>query len=87
MDFLTKFGLEKSRLTVLVMLGLLIMGAVTYTQLPKLENPAITIRTAVVSASFSGMSPDWISVITLQFVWSSADISACVLRSWRRYQP
>lgn len=58
MDFLTRFGLEKSRLTVLAMLGLLIMGAVTYTQLPKLENPAITIRTAVVSATFTGMSPD-----------------------------
>ena len=58
MEILTRFGLQKSRLTVLVMLGLLIMGAVTYTQLPKLENPAITIRTAIVSATFSGMSPD-----------------------------
>jgi multidrug efflux pump subunit AcrB len=58
MDLLTRFGLEKSRLTMLVMLGLLIMGAFTYTQLPKLENPAITIRTAIVSATFSGMSPE-----------------------------
>ena len=58
MDILTRFGLEKSRLTVLAMLGLLIMGVLTYNQLPKLENPAITIRTAIVSASFSGMSPE-----------------------------
>ncbi len=58
MDFLTRFGLQKGRLTVLVMLGLLIMGVLTYTQLPKLENPAITIRTAIISASFSGMSPE-----------------------------
>ncbi len=58
MEFLTRFGLEKSRLTLLLMLGLLIMGAVTYFTLPKLENPALTIRTAVVAANFSGMSPE-----------------------------
>lgn len=58
MDILTRFGLQKGRLTILVMLGLLIMGVVTYTQLPKLENPAITIRTAIVAANFSGMSPE-----------------------------
>jgi Cu/Ag efflux pump CusA len=58
MDILTRFGLQKSRLTFLAMIGLLIMGALTFDQLPELENPAITIRTAIVSASFSGMSPE-----------------------------
>ena len=58
MDIFTRFGLQKSRLTVLVMLGLLIMGLTTYNQLPKRENPAVTIRTAIVAASFAGMSPD-----------------------------
>ncbi len=58
MDFLTRFGIDKGRLTLLVMLGLLIQGAITYNLLPKREDPAITIRTAVVTARFSGMSPE-----------------------------
>jgi multidrug efflux pump subunit AcrB len=58
MDILTRFGLEKSRLTILVMIGLLLVGLATYNMLPKRENPAVTIRTAVVSATFPGMSPD-----------------------------
>ena len=58
MDLLTRFGLEKSRLTILVMLGLLFLGTMTYLELPKRENPAITIRQVVVNASFSGMSPE-----------------------------
>ncbi len=58
MDILTRFGLQKSRLTVLVMSGLIIMGTLTFYQLPKRENPAITIRTAIVAANFPGMSPE-----------------------------
>ncbi len=58
MEFLTRFGLEKSRLTILVMIGLLALGLMTYSGLPKRENPAITIRNAVVVAEFPGMSPE-----------------------------
>jgi|GEM_PF-6469737 len=53
MDFLTRFGLQKGRLTILVMIGILVMGVLTYSQLPKRENPAITIRSAIVSAQYS----------------------------------
>ena len=58
MDFLTRFGIEKSRFTVLTMLAILLAGAFTYIQLPKRENPAITIRSAVVTAQFPGMKPE-----------------------------
>ncbi|MHA7850481.1 efflux RND transporter permease subunit [Roseovarius sp.] len=58
MDFLTRLGLEKSRLTILVMIGLLLLGTMTYISLPKRENPAITIRSAIVTASLPGMSPE-----------------------------
>ncbi len=58
MDRLTRFGLERSRLTVLVMLGLLFLGTMTYSALPKRENPAITIRQVIVNAQFPGMSPE-----------------------------
>ncbi|MGX9355120.1 efflux RND transporter permease subunit [Roseobacteraceae bacterium S113] len=58
MELLTRFGLEKSRLTILVMIGLLLMGALTYLGIPKRENPAITVRTAIVAAQFPGMAPE-----------------------------
>jgi multidrug efflux pump subunit AcrB len=58
MDFLTRFGLNKGRLTVLVMIGLLLQGLITYSGLPKRENPAITMRSAIVTAQFPGMSPE-----------------------------
>jgi multidrug efflux pump subunit AcrB len=58
MEFLTRFGLDKSRLTVLVMVGLLIGGVMSYVGMPKQENPVITIRIAVVTAQFPGMSPE-----------------------------
>lgn len=58
MEFLTRFGLDKSRLAVLVMVGLVLMGALTYLSIPKRENPAITLRTALVAAQFPGMAPE-----------------------------
>lgn len=58
MDFLTRFGLTKSRLTLLVMVGLIVQGLLVYGSMPKRENPAITIRSALISAQFPGMSPE-----------------------------
>lgn len=58
MEFLTRFGIQKSRFTILAMIGILMLGALTYLSLPKRENPAITIRSAVVTAVFPGMSPE-----------------------------
>lgn len=57
MDFLTKFGLEKNRLTALVMIALLLQGIMLYFDFPKRDNPAITVRTAVVTVQYSGMPP------------------------------
>ena len=58
MNFLTALGLNKARLTILVMIGLIVQGLLTYTQIPKRENPAITIRNAIITAQFPGMSPE-----------------------------
>lgn len=58
MNTLTGFGLQKSRLTLLVMLGLMFLGLQSYIQLPKREDPAITIRDAIVVAQFPGMTPE-----------------------------
>lgn len=58
MDILTRFALDKSRLTLLVMVGMLFLGISSYNNVPKRENPAITVRTAVVSAVYPGMAPE-----------------------------
>lgn len=57
MEALTRFGLLKNRLTLLMMAFILSLGAISYLGIPKRENPEITIRTAVVVASFAGMAP------------------------------
>ena len=58
MNFLTSLGLNKSRVTILVMVGLIVQGLLVYAGIPKRENPAITIRNAIVTAQFPGMAPD-----------------------------
>ncbi|MEM6847224.1 MAG: efflux RND transporter permease subunit [Pseudomonadota bacterium] len=57
MDFFTRFGLDRNRFTILMMLLILAMGVSSYLGLPKRENPEITIRTAVVAINFPGMAP------------------------------
>ena len=39
------------------MIGMILLGLMSYSSLPKREDPAITIRSAVVSVQFPGMSP------------------------------
>ena len=58
MNFLTRFGLERSRFTIAIMAGLIIFGLALYPNFPKREDPVVVIRTAVVSALFPGMAPE-----------------------------
>ena len=58
MNFLTRFGLERSRFTITIMAGLLAFGIALYPNFPKREDPVVVIRTAVVSAVFPGMAPE-----------------------------
>jgi multidrug efflux pump subunit AcrB len=57
-NFLTRFGLERSRSTVTVMAGLIVFGIALYPNFPKREDPVVVIRTAVVSAQFPGLAPE-----------------------------
>jgi len=58
MESLTRFGIDKSRFTILIMVALLIQGLVSYRDLSKREDPSITIRMVVVVAEYPGMSPE-----------------------------
>lgn len=52
---LTAFGIARQRLTILVMLMILALGTGTYMGFPKREDPAITVRTAVVTVINQGL--------------------------------
>ena len=56
MASLTRFGVNRSRVAWLFIIGLLVQGALQYLSLPKREDPAVTIRNVVVSAQAPGMS-------------------------------
>ena len=58
MHALTRFGLDRSRFTILLMVAVVLQGALLYTTFPAREDPAITIRTAVATARFAGMAPE-----------------------------
>ncbi len=58
MDLLTRFGLDRSRFTIMIMIGLFVAGIGLYPNFPKREDPVVVIRTAVVSALFPGMTPE-----------------------------
>ena len=53
---LTDLGIRQTRVTIFVMLLILVAGALTYVGFPKREDPAITVRTAIVSALNEGLS-------------------------------
>jgi multidrug efflux pump subunit AcrB len=58
MDFLTRFGINHSRVTVLVIAAMLLLGLMQYKALPKREDPAVTSRVVVVSAQSPGLAPE-----------------------------
>ncbi|MEM7652903.1 MAG: hypothetical protein AAF220_06970 [Pseudomonadota bacterium] len=55
MDFLTRFGLDKSRFTLLVMVLILLMGITSYFTLWQIEVPSVHTRSG---AKLSGATGD-----------------------------
>lgn len=55
MKSITDFALNNSRTVILSMVLIVLGGIYLFTQLPKLEDPPITIREALVAAEFPGM--------------------------------
>ncbi|NNG03697.1 MAG: efflux RND transporter permease subunit [Inquilinus sp.] len=55
---LAKLALDNSRITVIGILIIIVVGVVSYLTFPSAEDPSITIRSVSVTASFPGMSPE-----------------------------
>ncbi len=58
MTSLTELGLSRSRVTILVMMLTVAIGLVSYLNFPKREDPAITVRTAIVLAANPGLEQE-----------------------------
>lgn len=52
---ITEFAIEANRITILVLLGIPLIGALIFLDYPRQEDPSIEIREAIVTASFPGM--------------------------------
>jgi multidrug efflux pump subunit AcrB len=57
-DGITRFGLDKSRLTLVFIVLVIVAGLAQFFTFPRQEDPPIVIREVVVSAQFPGMTPE-----------------------------
>lgn len=60
---LTKFAIEKSRITFTLLAVVIIMGLTLYKSLPRDSMPPYTIRVATVVSSFPGASPERVELL------------------------
>ncbi len=94
MKSLTDFALKNSRTIILMQFLIIFVGIVIFPSFPKLEDPAITIREAVVTTYFPGMSPDRIErlitrpieeeIRTMGMV-DNIDIESCKIKSTSKF--
>ncbi|MFT7520705.1 MAG: multidrug efflux pump, partial [Kiritimatiellia bacterium] len=57
MTLLTRWAIEHTRVTWMVIILVVVTGFLSYVNLPKAETPSFTIRNAVISTAFPGASP------------------------------
>ena len=55
---ITRFAIEKNRVTLVALLVILLSGLGAYESLPRAEDPGFTIRTAVIQTRFPGANPE-----------------------------
>ena len=60
---ITQFSFEHRKSVLLIVFLLLVNGVIAYFTLPAQEDPSITIREAIVTTSFPGMSPERVELL------------------------
>lgn len=55
---ITEFALKNSRLTIMALFMMVLMGVIVFLSYPSREDPSITIRIANITTQFPGMSPE-----------------------------
>ncbi|MCP4576051.1 MAG: efflux RND transporter permease subunit, partial [Deltaproteobacteria bacterium] len=57
MSFITRFALDNSRLTIVFIAMVILIGLNQFFHFPRQEDPPVTIREVVVTAFYPGMKP------------------------------
>lgn len=60
---ITKFAIEKNRITLVFVLLILVGGVFTYFKMPRAEDPGFIVRTATVTTFFPGASPERVEML------------------------
>ncbi len=60
---LTRAAIEKSRITAVVIIMILLAGLLTFRTLPRAEDPGFTIRVATIMTFFPGASPERVEML------------------------
>jgi multidrug efflux pump subunit AcrB len=55
---LTSFALRNSRLVIIGVVGVIVIGLMTYLSYPRKEDPTVRVREGIVTAYFPGMAPE-----------------------------
>ena len=63
MPTISEIAAKNNRLMLALVFGLMIFGLFSYNQLPSQEDPKITIREAVITTNFPGMSAEKIELL------------------------
>src|SRR5512139_3360672 len=72
MESITRFSLERWRVTSTLMLLAVLAGIYTYLHQPSQEDPEIVIRTALVTVSFPGLSASRVEQLLVKPVEEAA---------------
>ncbi len=60
---ITRFAIEKDRISIAVLFVLLVLGLSAYKTMPRSEDPGYIVRTAVVTTFFPGASPERVELL------------------------
>ena len=97
MSFITRFALDNTRLTIVFIAAVLLIGLSQFFHFPRQEDPPITIREVVVVALYPGMKPaDVEELITRKLeaqirtlpeiddIWSDSKSGICIIHAETR---
>ncbi|HEX9654400.1 MAG TPA: efflux RND transporter permease subunit, partial [bacterium] len=63
---ITRFAIEKKRITSVVLLLIAVAGLMAYSSMPRAEDPGFIVRTALIITNFPGASPERVELLVTE---------------------
>lgn len=99
MSFITRFALDNDRITMVLIVGIIVVGLQQFFTFPRQEDPPIVIREVVVTAHYPGMAPAEIEELVtsrieaelrtlpeIEDIWSDSKTGVAVIHATTRDQ-